>query len=93
MRVIRDSIEIYQGNLSSLKRFKDDVKEVGCGGYELRLGIENCNDLQEGDILEFYEMVRSRVRSTQEMTMDQIRRRRLEELIVKRFRGCLPLEN
>ena len=56
VRVIRDSIEIYQGNLSSLKRFKDDVKEVAAG-YECGIGIENCNDLQEGDILEFYEMV------------------------------------
>ena len=56
VRVIRDNIEIFQGNLSSLKRFKDDVKEVAAG-YECGIGIENCNDLQEGDILEFYETV------------------------------------
>lgn len=56
VRVIRDNIEIFQGNLSSLKRFKDDVKEVAAG-YECGIGIENCNDLQEGDILEFYETI------------------------------------
>ncbi|WP_158905646.1 translation initiation factor IF-2 [Rectinema subterraneum] len=56
VRVIRDNIEIFQGSLSSLKRFKDDVKEVAAG-YECGIGIENCNDLQEGDILEFYETV------------------------------------
>lgn len=57
VRVIRDNIEIFQGNLTSLKRFKDDVKEVAAG-YECGVGIENCNDLQEGDTLEFYEMVK-----------------------------------
>jgi len=57
VRVIRNNIEIFQGNLSSLKRFKDDVKEVAAG-YECGVGIENCNDLQEGDTLEFYEMVK-----------------------------------
>ncbi len=56
VRVIRDSIEIFQGSLSSLKRFKDDVKEVAAG-YECGIGIENCNDVQEGDVLEFYEKV------------------------------------
>ncbi len=56
VRVIRDSIEIFQGAITSLKRFKDDVREVAAG-YECGIGIENCNDLQEGDILEFYETV------------------------------------
>ncbi|MEN6382064.1 MAG: translation initiation factor IF-2 [Rectinema sp.] len=56
VRVIRDNIEIFQGNLSSLKRFKDDVKEVAAG-YECGIGIENCNDLKEGDVLEFYETI------------------------------------
>lgn len=56
VRVIRDSIEIFQGNLTSLKRFKDDVREVAAG-YECGVGIENCNDLQEGDVLEFYETI------------------------------------
>ncbi|MEJ5184346.1 MAG: translation initiation factor IF-2, partial [Rectinemataceae bacterium] len=56
VRVIRDNIEIFQGSLASLKRFKDDVKEVAAG-YECGIGIENCNDLQEGDMLEFYETI------------------------------------
>ncbi len=56
VRVIRDSIEIFQGNLTSLKRFKDDVREVAAG-YECGIGIENCNDLREGDMLEFYETI------------------------------------
>ena len=56
VRVIREEIEIFQGKISSLKRFKDDVKEV-VAGYECGIGIENCNDLKAGDILEVYEMI------------------------------------
>ncbi len=56
VRVIREEIEIFQGKISSLKRFKDDVKEV-LAGFECGIGIENCNDLKTGDILEVYEMV------------------------------------
>ena len=48
IRLIRDSIVIYEGKLSSLKRFKDDVKEVK-NGYECGLTIENYNDIKEGD--------------------------------------------
>ncbi|MDD3981168.1 MAG: translation initiation factor IF-2 [Spirochaetia bacterium] len=56
VRVIREAIEIFQGKISSLKRFKDDAKEV-VAGYECGIGIENCNDLKEGDMLEIYETV------------------------------------
>ena len=56
VRVIREEIEIFQGKISSLKRFKDDAKEV-LAGFECGIGIENCNDLKTGDILEVYEMV------------------------------------
>jgi translation initiation factor IF-2 len=56
VRVIREEIEIFQGKITSLKRFKDDAKEV-VAGYECGIGIENCNDLKEGDILEIYETV------------------------------------
>lgn len=56
IRVIRDGVIIYTGNLSSLKRFKDDVKEVSAG-YECGLTIENFNDIKVGDILEGFEMV------------------------------------
>ena len=55
VRVIRDDIVIHEGKLISLKRFKDDVKEVA-KGFECGLQIENYNDLQEGDIIEVYVM-------------------------------------
>lgn len=53
IRIIRDNIVIYDGKLSSLKRFKDDVKEVQTG-YECGITIENYNDIKVGDILENY---------------------------------------
>jgi translation initiation factor IF-2 len=56
IRVIRDGIVVFTGGLGSLKRFKDDVKEVATG-YECGLDIANFNDIQEGDLIEGYEMV------------------------------------
>lgn len=56
VRVIRDNIVIYDGELASLKRFKDDVKEVK-NGFECGLMIENYNDIQVDDVIEAYEMV------------------------------------
>jgi translation initiation factor IF-2 len=56
VRVIRDGIVVYTGLLGSLKRFKDDVKEVK-SGYECGLNIENYNDIKVGDIIEGYEEV------------------------------------
>lgn len=53
IRVLRDNIVVYEGKLSTLKRFKDDVKEVQTG-YECGILIENFNDLKVGDILENY---------------------------------------
>jgi translation initiation factor IF-2 len=53
LRVIRDNIVVYDGKISSLKRFKDDVKEVQ-SGYECGILIENFNDIKAGDILENY---------------------------------------
>ncbi|MFZ7104642.1 MAG: translation initiation factor IF-2 [Peptococcaceae bacterium] len=53
IRVVRDSVVIHDGLLSSLKRFKDDVREVA-SGYECGIGIERFNDLKEGDVLEAY---------------------------------------
>lgn len=55
IRIIRDNVVIHDGKLISLKRFKDDVKEVATG-YECGIQIENFNDIQEGDILEVYVM-------------------------------------
>lgn len=54
IRLIRDGIVVYSGELGSLKRFKDDVKEVAFG-YECGLNITNYNDIQVGDIVEAYE--------------------------------------
>ncbi len=53
--VYRDDIEIFNGKISSLKRIKDDVKEVD-KGYECGIGLENFNDINEGDIIEIYEI-------------------------------------
>ena len=55
VRLIRDSIVVYTGKLSSLKRFKDDVKEVKTG-FECGITIENYNDIKEGDIIEAFIM-------------------------------------
>ncbi len=52
-RVIRDGIVIYDGDLSSLKRFKDDAKEVR-EGYECGIGIHNFNDVKVSDVIECY---------------------------------------
>ncbi len=56
VRVIRDGIVVYTGQLGSLKRFKDDVKEVATG-YECGLNIDKFNDIKVGDIVEAYEQV------------------------------------
>ena len=56
VRLVRDGIVIHEGKISSLKRFKDDVREVG-KGYECGIGIENYNDIRSGDIIEAYKMV------------------------------------
>ncbi|MDA8227130.1 MAG: translation initiation factor IF-2, partial [Desulfitobacterium hafniense] len=55
IRVIRDGIVIHEGTLGSLRRFKDDVREV-VEGYECGLGVENFNDIKEGDIVEAFIM-------------------------------------
>ena len=56
IRIIRDGIVIYTGELSSLKRFKDDVKEVSAG-YECGLSIKDYNDIKIGDVIEGFEEV------------------------------------
>ncbi len=53
IRVLRDSVIIFEDRISSLKRFKDDVKEVN-SGYECGIGLEKFNDIREGDVLEAY---------------------------------------
>jgi translation initiation factor IF-2 len=54
-RVVRDGVVAYDSRVSSLRRFKDDVREVA-EGFECGIGIENFNDLKEGDIIEAYEV-------------------------------------
>lgn len=56
VRLVRDGIVIHEGKISSLKRFKDDAKEVA-SGYECGIGIEAYNDIKEGDIIECFHMV------------------------------------
>jgi len=55
-RLIRDGVVIYTTKLSSLKRFNDDVKEVG-KGYECGIMLENFNDIKEGDVIEVFKEV------------------------------------
>jgi translation initiation factor IF-2 len=55
VRLVRDGIVIHEGKISSLKRFKDDAKEVA-QGYECGIGIENFNDIKVGDIIEVFKM-------------------------------------
>ena len=55
LRLLRDNVVIFTGELDSLKRFKDDAKEVK-EGFECGLNIKNYNDIQENDVLEFFEI-------------------------------------
>ena len=55
VRVVRDGVVIHEGQIASLRRFKDDVREVAAG-YECGIGIENFNDIHEGDVIEAYVM-------------------------------------
>ncbi len=59
IRLFRDGIVIYEGNLASLKRFKDDVKEVDAG-YECGLNIANFNDIKIGDVIESYKVIETK---------------------------------
>jgi translation initiation factor IF-2 len=59
IRLIRDGIQVFDGSISSLKRFKDDVREVEAG-FECGIGIENFNDIKPGDLIEAYRIVESK---------------------------------
>ncbi len=59
IRLFRNGVVVYEGSLSSLKRFKDDVKEVDAG-YECGLSISNFNDIKIGDIVESYQIVETK---------------------------------
>ena len=53
VRVVRDGVEVFDGTIASLKRFKDDVREVR-EGFECGIGVENFNDIKVGDVIECY---------------------------------------
>ncbi|MGB0678247.1 MAG: translation initiation factor IF-2 [Polyangiales bacterium] len=55
MRVVRDSVQVWQGNIASLRRFKDDAREVA-SGYECGIRLEGYNDVKEGDVFECFEV-------------------------------------
>jgi len=67
VRLIRDGIVIYEGTLSSLKRFKDDVREVD-SGYECGMGIEGYNDIKIGDTIEAFKL------TEQKRTLDKLKK-------------------
>jgi translation initiation factor IF-2 len=54
-RLLRDNRVIHEGKMSSLRRFKDDVREVQAG-FECGIGLENFNDVKVGDVIEVYEI-------------------------------------
>ncbi len=54
-RLLRDNVVVHEGKVDSLKRFKDDAKEVATG-YECGIGLENYNDIKEGDVIECFQM-------------------------------------
>ncbi|MEC8900706.1 MAG: EF-Tu/IF-2/RF-3 family GTPase, partial [Pseudomonadota bacterium] len=57
IRVLRDNVVIYEGELESLRRFKDDVQEVR-NGMECGIGVKNYNDVQVGDKIEVFDQVK-----------------------------------
>ena len=59
IRLFREGIVVYEGNLATLRRFKDDVKEVDAG-YECGLNIANFNDVKVGDIIEAYKLIETK---------------------------------
>jgi translation initiation factor IF-2 len=63
VRLIRDGIQIFEGGISSLKRFKDDVREVELG-FECGLGLENFNDIKVGDVIEAFRIVEAKRKLT-----------------------------
>jgi len=63
VRLLRDGIMVFDGSISSLKRFKDDVREVEAG-FECGIGLENFNDVKVGDVIEAYRIVESKRKLT-----------------------------
>ena len=55
VRLLRDNIVVFEGKMASLRRFKEDVKEVAAG-YECGIGIEGYNDIKDGDVIEVFKI-------------------------------------
>jgi translation initiation factor IF-2 len=53
--LVRDSVPVFEGKVGSLRRFKEDVREVACG-LECGIGLENFNDVKAGDVIEAFEV-------------------------------------
>jgi translation initiation factor IF-2 len=79
-RLLRDNVVIYTGELESLKRVKDDVREVK-EGFECGIKLKNYNDIKEGDQLEFFEIKESHGRCNQNG---------LRRLSIKRRKKFIP---
>ncbi|EQC51197.1 elongation factor Tu domain 2, partial [Bacteriovorax sp. DB6_IX] len=69
VRLLRDGKIIFDGKMSSLKRFKDDVKKVN-NGYECGVGLENFNDVRVGDLFEAYKMIEKK-RTLEDVTTNE----------------------
>jgi len=63
VRLVRDGIQVFEGGISSLKRYKDDVREVEAG-FECGVGLENFNDIKVGDIIEAFRIVEAKRKLT-----------------------------
>ena len=59
VRLVRDGIQVFEGTISSLKRFKEDVREVEAG-FECGIGLDNFNDVKVGDTIEAFKIVESK---------------------------------
>jgi len=55
VRLLRDNVVVFDGKISSLKRFKEDVRDVA-SGFECGVGLENFNDIKQGDVIEAYTL-------------------------------------
>jgi len=64
VRLVRDGIQVYEGTISSLKRFKDDVREVE-GGFECGIALEGYNDIKVNDVIEAFKVVETKRRLTE----------------------------
>jgi translation initiation factor IF-2 len=70
VRLVRDGIQVFEGSISSLKRFKDDVREVE-SGFECGIGLDGYNDIKVGDIIEAFKLVETKRKLTEQSRSDK----------------------